>query len=625
MLLNCSNITKAFGTDVVIAPSSFGVNEGDRIGLVGANGAGKTTLFKLLTGELLPDGGEIFAQSGLDIKYLEQYAGYNTDKTVIGEVMQAFSDIIAVENELNDAVAKMQTSTDTELIEHHHALSEQYEKMGGFTYKSRAKAALLGLGFSESDFNKTFGELSGGQKTRVMLCKILLGGAGLLLLDEPTNHLDLESISWLEGFLSDYKGTFIVISHDRYFLDKVTNRIFDMDNGKVFCYNGNYTKYLVLKDEAEKTARRKYQNQLDEINRLEGIIKQQKQWNRERNIRTAESKQKSIDRIKADMESPLAQSKAVSFSFRRASGCGNEVLVCRELTMGFENQILFSDADLFIGKGDKVFLMGKNGCGKTTLIKIITGELSPKGGSVKLGSNVKIGYYDQTQQCLDLKKTPFEQIRADYPKLTDTEIRNALAAFLVTGDDVFKLIGDLSGGERARVSLLRLLLSGANFLILDEPTNHLDIRSREALETALSDYDGTVLAVSHDRYFIEKLATKIYNMQDGLICEYNGNYDYFINHQKPEEETKTAAKSGGESYKEQKRLESLRRKKENAIKRAEDEIAAAENVIAQLNQKLELPEIATDYVKANEIMQELDEKNKQLDALYESWQELNLQ
>ncbi len=626
MLLNCSNITKSYGTDTVIMPSSFGVYENDKVGIVGANGAGKTTLFKILTDELSPDGGAVYKSNDLKIKYLEQHVGYNSDKTVMQEIEEAFAEVMAVENELNRVTELMQSSADENVIILHHSLSEKFETMGGFTYKSRARSALMGLGFTDVDFTKSFSTLSGGQKTRVMLCKILLSGADLLLLDEPTNHLDLDSVVWLEGFLADYNGAFMVISHDRYFLDKITNKTFDMDNGKVTCYNGNYSKYLVLKEEAEKTAERKYENQMDEIHKLEGIIKQQKQWNRERNIKTAESKQKAIDRIKAQLETPQAMQESIRFLFNTAESCGNEILDCKNLKMGFGDKILFENGNMFIKKQEKVFLTGGNGCGKTTFIKIINGELAALDGEFKLGANVRIGYYDQTQECLQLHKTPFDQISDDYPKMTNTEVRNALAAFLFKGDDVFKQISELSGGERARVALLKLLLSGANFLVLDEPTNHLDIRSREALEKALDDYDGTVLAVSHDRYFIEKLATKIYHMENCGIKEYNGGYAYFCEKhkeasadiQKPKKNEDAAL-----SYKEQKRIEAEKRKAENQLKKTEEEIGQTEAEIDALNEQLLLPEIATDYVKATKLTEEIDRLSVKLDELYVLWEQLS--
>ena len=624
MLINCSNISKMYGTETVIAPSSFAVNDGDKIGLVGVNGAGKTTLFKMLLGELSCDSGEIYKSNNLKIKYLEQYVGYNSDKTVIEIITDAFSDVVEVEKQLNEVTKEMEIHADDKTILMHHELSERYNELDGFTYKNRIKSTLLGLGFTEKDFNKNFSDLSGGQKTRVMLCKILLGGADLLLLDEPTNHLDLKSISWLEDFLSDYKGSFVVVSHDRYFLDKVTNKTAEIDNGKINTYNGNYSKYVVQKEEREKTAERKYKKQTEEIAKLEGIIKQQKQWNREKNIKTAESKQKAIDRIKEDMEIPQSAQESVHFSFKRAESCGNEILVCKDLKMGFDGKTLFSDGNMFIKKQDRVFITGDNGCGKTTLLKIINSELTPLEGEFKLGSNVKIGYFDQTQECLNLGKTAFQQISDDYPFMTNTEIRNALASFLFKGDDVFKYISDLSGGERARVALLKLLLCGANFLILDEPTNHLDIQSREALEKALQDYDGTILAVSHDRYFMDKLATKIYNVSDKQIKEYAFGYKYFVeqinNRNKQVSQQKAEAVL---SYKEKKKAEAEKRKIENMINKTEQQIAEVEEKIEELKQQLMLPEIATDYLKATEITEEIEKQEYVLMELYEVWEQYN--
>lgn len=625
ILFNTSNLKKEFGTRVLFDKVSFSIEDNDKIGFVGANGTGKTTLFKMLTEEIRPDGGEIFKSRETNVGYMQQHAQMNTEKTLWAELMTVYKPLTDIENRLKSIETQITNGVgDLEkLTEEQHALNERYEKQGGFVYKNIAKASLLGLGFKEEEFNMDFSALSGGQQTRVILCKLLLGESNLLLLDEPTNHLDIESTEWLEDFLRDYKGAFVIISHDRYFLDRVTNKTFELENNRLTVYNGNYSTYVKLKEEREKTLIRNYENTTKEIQRIEGIIEQQKRWNREKNIKTAESKQKQIDRLERELEKPEIYNEKIHFHFKAEKVGGNEVLRCRELSMGFDEKILFKNTDVDVDRGDCVFLLGANGCGKTTLFKIITGELVPLSGTVKIGANISVGYFDQKQQNLSLEKEAIDEIWDAYPSMTQTEVRNAMAAFLFKNDDVFTPINSLSGGERARVALIKLMLSGSNFLILDEPTNHLDIKSREALEDALLNYDGTMFVVSHDRYFINKLATKIYYMENCGVKKYDGDYTYFSQQRKAissvhsEKSTESEAKL---DYKAQKQYESEIRKLKNSISRTEAEIEETETEISLLEEQLMLPENATDFEKSIEISNSLDEKKEILEELYEKWE-----
>ncbi len=626
-LLNLSKIEKWFGDRPLFTDVSFEIAEHDKVGFVGVNGAGKTTLFRLLLGELSPDGGTIFQNKLTHIGYLEQHAELTSQRTVWEELMTVFVDVIALEEELSDIAYDISRGAGdpVQLAERQHALSEEFERRDGFTYQARAKAALLGLGFAEADLSLPFSALSGGQKTRVLLCKILLSSANLLLLDEPTNHLDIASVEWLEGFLRDYRGAFIVISHDRYFLDRVTNRTLELENGHLVAYRGGYTEYLRQKEENRLALTRKYDNTMREIKRIEGIIAQQRQWNRERNIKTAESKQKMIDRLEAGLERPEETPAGIRFAFRTRPGGAKDVLRAEGLSMAFGDKRLFSGLDLHVTRGEHVFLLGPNGCGKTTLLKILTRELDAQSGHFQLGANIQAAYYDQAQENLDYSKTVFDEVHDAYPKLTNTEVRNALACFLFRGDDVFKEIGTLSGGERAKVSLVKLMLSCANFLLLDEPTNHLDITSREALEDALADFDGTLLVVSHDRYFINKLAGRVCVMAQNGLTSYLGNYDYYLEKSRLPADAPAAVKeapsAGRETYQQQKQREADRRKRENQLKRTEAAIEELERTIAELEDALNA--CGADYVKASELTDQLTEANVRLSALYEQWEQLS--
>lgn len=625
-LISVSNIEKYFADELLFSKVSFMVEENEKIGFVGVNGAGKTTLFKIILDEYSADDGEISKNKNLKIGYVKQHMDLVSSKTVMEELLEVYADVEQTEKELEKIARLIENGEGNidELINRQNALNEYFESRGGYMYKNIAISALTGLGFSQNDFNTPFDKLSGGQKTRVLLCKILLSGANLLLLDEPTNHLDIKAVTWLEGFLKDYKGAVIVISHDRYFLDKITNKTFELENGKLSVYNGNYSRYLQLKQEIKKTEERKYINTKREIDRIERIIEQQKRWNREKNIKTAESKQKVVDKLFEDLVKPNSAPQEIHFEFNINQVSGNDCLLCEDLSMAFGIKKIFESINIDIKRGERVFLLGDNGCGKTTLFKIITDKIKPLSGSVKLGANVSCGYYDQQQENLNPDKTVFDEIYDSYPKLTVTQIRNALAAFLFKGDDVFKQISTLSGGEKAKVSLLKLMLSGANLLLLDEPTNHLDIQSREVLENAVLQYQGTVFAISHDRYFINKLANRILYMKNDGLEQYIGNYDYF-SEKNIEAAADTTSKTKIDSrneYKQQKAKEAFFRKTKNRISKIESEIEEIDNEILQLRSLLETDEYATDYIKAQDTMEKIEKLNELSLELYEEYDKL---
>ena len=627
ILLNAKDLKKEFSDITLFDNVSFNVDTSDKIGFVGINGAGKSTLFKIITGQEKYDGGELYKSKELKIGYLDQYACNESDKTVYEEILSVFKEIIDIENELLKIQGDLEIGNgDAQMLSLRQTrLNEEYERLGGFYYKSRAKSALMGLGFSEDEFDLSVTELSGGQKTRVSLTKILLSDSNLLLLDEPTNHLDIKAVEWLEEFLMNFKGAVIIVSHDRYFLDKVTNKTFELDSGKLYCQNGNYSFYKKQRDIEKLTEERKYENTVKEIERLEGIVEQQRRWNREKNIKTAESKLKVIDRLKEDLKKPDVTLSESVFSFKALSGGGDVALEAKNLSKRYDTKKLFENASLHIKRGEKVFLLGPNGCGKTTLLKILTGALKQDSGEYKIGANTHFGYYDQIQENLNMQNTVIDEIWDEYPKFTETKIRNALASFLFRGEDVFKEIKKLSGGERARVELCKLILKEVNLLIMDEPTNHMDIESKEALEKALQDFGATLLIVSHDRYFINKLADKIYYMDEsGLTC-YDGNYEYFSQKLKEKSEKTVQTKKVTASaldYKEQKRLESEKRKLNTKIQRTEEEIAVLEDKIEMVSKMLENPEISSDFQKAMELSDELSGLNLELEEKYTLWEEL---
>lgn len=620
MLINVSKLRKSFGEFELFSEASFSIDDRDKIGFIGINGAGKSTLLKILMGDMRYDGGDIFKNKLLKIGYLEQYACSESERTVFDEVKTVFSDVEEMEKELEFIRWELENGSEDadDLINRQHVLQERFSEKDGYHYKGIIRSTLMGLGFLEDELSKKVQELSGGQKTRVSLAKILLSDCNLMFLDEPTNHLDIESVEWLEEFLKNYKGAFVVISHDRYFLDKVTEKTFSMENGRLYSGPGNYSAFMKQREIERLTEMRNYSNTQREIERLEGIIEQQRRWNREKNIKTAESKQKVIDRLSKDLVKPEEAHSDLGFKFNALPGGGMEVLHFENVNKSYTESLLLG-ADMHIKKGEKVFLLGENGCGKTTLLKMICGEEKADSGDITIGANIKIGYYDQIQENLDTNKTVIDEIWDTYPKMTETQVRNALAAFLFRGEEVFREINKLSGGERARVQLVKLILKPVNFLILDEPTNHLDIESREALEEALRNYDGTILAVSHDRYFINALAERIVNFENKRLVSYPGGYDYFAEKRKVFE-TKKEEKPKNIDYNEQKRLAAEKRKKENQIKKAEEQIAKLESEIETIND--ELNETGSDFEKAAELSKLLDEKNEELMSVYELWEEL---
>ncbi len=622
-LLSGSNLEKSFGTDVIFSGVSFEIQENDRIGLVGVNGSGKTTLFKVLMGEMSPDNGSIYKASGAVIGYMEQHVCRDLYRSAYSEVLTVFAPLLEMEKELEDINQRLLVHSTDALIERQALLTEQFSREGGLTCRSRARSALLGLGFSDEDMSSPVGVLSGGQKAKLQLAKMLLSNANLLLLDEPTNHLDITSVEWLEDFLRSYTGAFVVISHDRYFLDRVTNRTFEMENGRMEIYKGGYTQFLAQKEENQLAAKRKYENTRKEIQRLEGVVAQQRQWNREKNIRTAESKLKVIQRLEDTLEKPEEAPETLRFHFGIRQRGGNDVLQAEGLSLSFDHKQLFRNAGLELHRGERAFLLGPNGCGKTSFLKILLGIYPPDTGEYRFGTGIEVGYYDQIQSGMDLEKTVMDEIWDCYPSMTHTEVRNALAVFLFKGEDVFKDVRTLSGGERARVLLLKLMLSQNNFLLLDEPTNHLDIGSCQALEEALQEYEGTLLAVSHDRYLINKLADKIYVLdENGLQC-YPGNYDAYLEKRKAGEKEEKTEKApvgkGGAEYKLRKEREATLRKNRTALKKLEDEVSRVEEEIHNLQEQISLPEIASDYQEVARLSQELSQLKEENDRLFQQW------
>ena len=622
-LLSASNLNKSFGTDLVFRNASFEIQENDRVGLVGVNGSGKTTLFKILTGELDADSGNIYKANATVLGYMEQHVCRDLERSAYSEVLTVFSDLLAMEKELEEINLALQAHPTDALIERQALLNDQFVRLGGLTCRARARSTLLGLGFDDAQMGMPIGVLSGGQKAKLQLAKMLLCGANLLLLDEPTNHLDITSVEWLEDFLRAYSGAFIVISHDRYFLDRITNRTFEMENHKLTLYKGNYTNYLRQKEEDNLAVQRKYEN-TKEIHRLEGIVAQQRQWNREKNIKTAESKLKMIERLESTLERPDEEVESIHFDFGIRQRGGNDVLMVDDLALSFDNKQLFQHVNMHIRRGERVFLIGPNGCGKTSLLKTLLGIHSPTKGEVRFGAGIETGYYDQIQEGLHPEKTVLDEIWDSYPQMTQTEIRNALAVFLFKGEDVFKSVSALSGGERARVLLLRLMLSRDNFLLLDEPTNHLDIGSCEALETALQSYEGTLLIVSHDRYLINKIADRVYYLDETGVKEYIGNYDSYLEKAKAVavQETQKAAPKVNE-YKLRKEREAAIRKDRAAVRRLEAQIEETEQAIAEAEAELENPEIVSDYQAMLELSKKLEELKAKNEELFLEWSTLS--
>lgn len=635
IVLSGNDISVSFGGETLFHNVNFRLEENGRAGLVGVNGCGKTTLMHVINGRQEAETGGISKAAGIKLGCMEQYVIRDDNITLYDEVLEIFRPLIDAENELADIAVAIDTGDHSEqTLSRQMQLQERFERDGGLTYKSMTCSALVGLGFSEEDFGKPISVMSGGQKSKAQLAKLLLSGSNILLLDEPTNHLDITACEWLEKFLTEYKGAYIVISHDRYFLDKVTNTTFEMENKTLHEYKGNYTRYLDLKAEAREAQQRIYDRTVKEINRIEGIVEQQKRWGQEHNFITAASKQKQADRLKETLEKPEDLPEAIKFSFRAKEGGANDVLTAKNLSKSFDGVTVFRNAGLDIKRNTTTFILGENGCGKTTLLKILMGQYQPDDGEFKLGNNIQCGYYDQGQTDLDPSKTVLDEVWDKYPRMTQTEVRSALAQFLFKGEDVFKNVGKLSGGEKARVSLLKLMLSKANMLLLDEPTNHLDIHSREALENALANYGGTLLIVSHDRYLINKLADRIVWLDKNGTVNIDGNYDRYIELKAAKEQAEqtdravqanavTEAKKN--DYKERKERESTLRKLNGALKRCEQAIEDVESKTAELAQQMSQPEIATDYEKTSKLAEEIASLKEKEEALTAEWMELSEQ
>ena len=624
-LLTALNLKFGFSDGVLFKDAAFQVEENDRIGLIGSNGTGKTTLFKLITGEYTPQEGGIVRGKDVRIGYMEQYLECEDNLTVYEEALKVFSDVAKMEIELEEITKKLENNSDLTLIERQLHLTEEIERRDGLVYKAKTRSALIGLGFKESELDSPVKNLSGGQRSKVSLCKLLLSNANLILLDEPTNNLDIDAINWLEDFLTKYKGAVIVVSHDRYFLDKITFLTMEISHKKITMTKGNYSVFQKLKAERELTIEREYEKNIAEIKRIEGIIEQQKRFNQERNYITIASKEKQIERIKADLIVPDKALASVRFSFNSDIRSGDNVLTVFDLEKSFPQKPLFKNLSLSINREEKMFLLGPNGCGKSTFLKILNKEISQDSGIIKFGTNVKIGYFDQNIDKLNSDKTVLDEVWDMYKFMDQTEIRSALALFLFRGDDVFKKVSVLSGGERAKIALLKIMLSKPNFLILDEPTNHLDINSREVLEEALLNYDGTLLVVSHDRYFINKLSNKIVHLTHDGAVSIDGNYDDYLlfkeNNQTPKEEVKKETTKVN-TYKLQKEQQALERKRNSRISKIEKEIEEKETEIAEIQALLELPETSADYEKLLELTEKFDLSKNKLDELYSEWEEL---
>lgn len=626
-LLTALNLKFGFADGVLFKDAAFQVEEGDRIGLIGANGCGKTSLFKLITGHYQAVEGGIVRGKDVRIGYMEQYLECEDDLTVYEEALKVFSDVTKMETELEKITKQLENNSDLNLIEKQVHLTEEIERRDGLVYKAKTRSALIGLGFKESELDYPVKNLSGGQRSKVSLCKLLLSDANLILLDEPTNNLDIDAINWLEDFLGKYKGAVIVVSHDRYFLDKITFLTMEIAHQKITMTKGNYSVFQKLKAERELTIEREYEKNIAEIKRIEGIIEQQKRFNQERNYVTIASKEKQIERIKAELVVPDKALRAVRFSFNSDVRSGENVLTVFDLEKSFPQKPLFKNLNLSINREDKMFLLGPNGCGKSTFLKILNKEISQDSGIIKFGTNVKIGYFDQNIDKLNSEKNVLDEVWDMYRFMDQTEIRSALALFLFRGEDVFKKVSVLSGGERAKISLLKIMLAKPNFLILDEPTNHLDINSREVLEEALLNYDGTLLVVSHDRYFINKLSSKIIHLTHDGAVTIDGNYDDYLrykeNIQEKREEVKREAVKVN-TYKQQKEQQALERKKNSRITKIEKEIEETEKKISEIQGLLELPETSADYEKLLELTEKFDNLKNKLDELYSEWEELQL-
>ena len=638
MILNATNISKSFGSNEIIKDATFLVNEHEKVAIVGVNGAGKTTLLKILTAEESADSGSITLAKDAKLGYLRQINNVDSALSIIDELYTVIEPILNMEKRMSQMQEDMKHLTGSELEElysSYTALTHSYELMDGYAAKSRVVGILKGLGFEEIDFDRKINTLSGGQKTRVFLAKLLLEEPDIILLDEPTNHLDLRSIEWLESYLLNYKGAVIIVSHDRYFLDKIVSKVIDIENGNVQMYLGNYTDFSNKKQMLLDARMKEYLNQQQEIKHQEAVITKLKQFNREKSIKRAESRQKQLEKIER-VEAPQTYSENMRLSLDISKESGKDVLIVHNLSKSFDHKKLFWDINFEIKRGERVAIIGDNGTGKTTLLKIINGLLEPDTGEVIYGSNVSVAYYDQEHQVLHMDKTLFDELSDTYPEMTNTQIRNILAAFLFTGEDVYKKIADLSGGERGRVSLVKLMLSKANFLLLDEPTNHLDIVSKDVLENALNNFPGTVCYVSHDRYFINKTATRILDLTENRLLNYIGNYDYYIEKREAVEEaanltnTEQAEKPAdvSESKKEwidNKTVQAQKKKVKNALNKCEKEISEIEDKLQAVDEEFANPENASNVGKLMELQKQKEALEKRLDKLMEDWEELTLQ
>ena len=634
MILSCNNISKSFGTDVIIKSCSFNIEDHEKAAIVGINGAGKSTLLKIITGIEPADTGLVTLAKDKTLGYLSQQQNLNSDNTIYDELLSVKQYILDMEAQLRSIENQMKSADDTALetlMKKYSDLNHEFELNNGYAYKSEITGVLKGLGFAEEDFTLNVNTLSGGQKTRVALGRLLLSKPDIILLDEPTNHLDMESISWLENYLLNYSGAVLIVAHDRYFLDKIVSKIIELDNGNATVFSGNYTDYASKKAILRNMQLKEYLNQQREIKHQEEVITKLKQFNREKSIKRAESREKMLNKMEF-VDKPEILNDKMDINLEPNVISGNDVLTVDNLTKGFDGTVLFDNICFQIKRGERVALIGSNGTGKTTILKLINGIIPADSGSIYLGAKVNIGYYDQEHHVLDPDKTIFDEIRDAYPDLNNTQIRNTLAAFLFTNEDVFKYIRDLSGGERGRVSLAKLMLSNANFLILDEPTNHLDITSKEILENALNSYTGTVLFVSHDRYFINSTATRIIELANKTVVNYIGNYDYYLEKKdilgaKPITNNTSKSSSSAISklnWQEEKVKQAQQKKIKNEIKRTEERMALIEAEIEELDNMYADPAISSDTAKLMEIHTRKEALSKELDELYDKWGELTL-
>ncbi len=643
MILSCNNITKTFGTDAILSDCSFHIEEREKAAIVGPNGAGKSTLLKIIKGRLPADDGTVTISKDKTLGYLAQHQNLSSDGTIYDELLSVKKDIIALEEKIRETEQQMKNATGEQLdtlLDQYTKMNHQFELENGYAYQSEIVGVLKGLGFTEDDFSLPVNTLSGGQKTRVALGKLLLSKPDIILLDEPTNHLDMESIRWLENYLLGYNGSVIIVAHDRYFLDRIVTKIIEIENTHVTVFSGNYTAYADKKKILRNMQLKEYLNQQREIKHQQEVITKLKQFNREKSIKRAESREKMLDKLEV-VDKPAEINDKMNIELNPSVISGNDVLSVSHLSKAFDDNTLFTDISFDIKRGERVALIGNNGTGKTTILKIINDILPADSGEIKLGSKVTIGYYDQEHHVLDPDKTLFDELQDAYPDLNNTQIRNTLAAFLFTNDDVFKYIRDLSGGERGRVSLAKLMLSNANFLILDEPTNHLDMVSKEILENALNSYTGTVLYVSHDRYFINTTATRIIELVGQTTVNYIGNYDYYIEKKdaltaaalagKPADSSsavsaaqKNAQKESAKAdWKQSKEEQALLKKKKNELKKTEERITVIEDRLKAIEEESALPEVCTDTARLLELHKESTKLSEELDTLYEKWEELS--